>query len=315
VLQRLDQALGLAAEPRVGLPEPVAHATRRLFAEPLVTAEAIDATITDLAQELCVSMAAAGLAARRFRLLLCRTDGTYAAAQIGTSRPCREPRHVQRLLTERLGDVDAGFGIDAAVLEATGVDALPAGQMALGHGDGTDSGGGVATLIDQLSSRLGERAVLRLEIQPSHVPERAGRRIPALSSTPASMSPGQVTSAIRHPLPPRPLFLLPAPEPMAAIAEMPDGPPLQFTWRRVGRRVAAAEGPERIAPEWWRLLGRSRHAEGGLATIPGQQWRTRDYYRIEDEQGGRYWVFRAGLFRDDGEDEQAPVWFMHGLFG
>jgi protein ImuB len=112
---------------------------------------------------------------------------------------------------------------------------------------------------------------------------------------------------------------LPAPEPIEAIAEVPDGPPLHFSWRRVGRRVVASEGPERIAPEWWRALSRRGGDETQGGTAPSlsaaQQWRTRDYYRIEDAQGGRYWVFRAGLFRDDEEDERAPAWFMHGLFG
>ena len=162
-------------------------------------------------------------------------------------------------------------------------------------------------------------------------------------------------------------MLLVAPEPITVMAEVPDGPPLRFTWRRVEHRVVAAEGPERIEAEWWRALGerrreveaprtavepgdctasdrvsgaRSPHArscadrEGKRNTTIAQAsaggapvgellgepvalpsvHRPRDYYRIEDVAGGRYWVFRLGLYGRGGEDG-APRWFMHGLFG
>jgi protein ImuB len=121
------------------------------------------------------------------------------------------------------------------------------------------------------------------------------------------------------------------------IAEIPEGPPIRFTWRRVGRRVVKAEGPERIAPEWWLPLMNSAVANGipsldgesgeterseaapGEAdsgdppASRGREKRTRDYYRIEDEKGHRYWVFRDGLY-DDGTG-RAPAWYLHGVFG
>ena len=58
--------------------------------------------------------------------------------------------------------------------------------------------------------------------------------------------------------------------------------------------VARAEGPERIGGEWWR----------------DPHERTRDYYRVEDIDGRRFWLFRAGLYGERGE----PRWFIHGLF-
>jgi protein ImuB len=102
----------------------------------------------------------------------------------------------------------------------------------------------------------------------------------------------------------RPAFLLARPEPIDVIAEVPDGPPAQFIWRRVERRVARAEGPERIAPEWWRTL----YLDDGQ-----KQPRTRDYYKIEDQAGAAYWVFRHGLFAGE-EASGPPSWFLHGLF-
>jgi protein ImuB len=101
----------------------------------------------------------------------------------------------------------------------------------------------------------------------------------------------------------RPLLLLPAPEPIDATAELPEGAPGQFTWRRVNRRVVRAAGPERLSAEWWR------------SGAPAE--RTRDYYRLEDDSGGRYWVFREGLYNreEDGAfDGKPPSWWMHGVF-
>lgn len=89
------------------------------------------------------------------------------------------------------------------------------------------------------------------------------------------------------------------------MAEVPDGPPRQFIWRRLVRRVVRAEGPERIEPEWWRAIGR---------TAASHLERPRDYYAIEDAAGGRYWLFRAGLYGGE-EDAAPPQWFVHGVLG
>jgi protein ImuB len=97
--------------------------------------------------------------------------------------------------------------------------------------------------------------------------------------------------------PTRPLRLFARPEPVEAIAEVPDGPPARFRWRRVLHEVAIAEGPERIAMEWWR-------DETGQAL-------TRDYFRLECRDGLRAWLYREGLF---GHETSQPRWFLHGLF-
>ena len=94
----------------------------------------------------------------------------------------------------------------------------------------------------------------------------------------------------------RPLRLLPAAEPVEVVAEVPEGPPRIFRWRRMTYQIAKAEGPERIAPEWWRK-------DGG---------RTRDYYRVEDGEGRRFWLYRDGLYA---RDDAPPRWYLHGVFG
>ncbi len=167
-----------------------------------------------------------------------------------------------------------------------------------------DAGG----LIDRLSNRLGADAVTLLRPHASHIPERADVRVPALQALgyeppwPYGGRPhGRGAS--------RPPFLLKRPEPIEVLAGVPDGPPVRFIWRRVERRVARAEGPERIAPEWWRHLS---------LTDDQKRPRARDYYTIEDQNGSAYWVFRHGLYGGDDADESSggdpPRWYLHGLF-
>ena len=94
------------------------------------------------------------------------------------------------------------------------------------------------------------------------------------------------------------LLLLTQPEAIEATAPVPDDPPVMFRWRRVVHRIIRADGPERIGPEWWRAPER---ADGT---------HLRDYYRVEDTSGRRFWLYREGLYRADA----APAWFVHGIF-
>ncbi|MGE3915583.1 MAG: DNA polymerase Y family protein [Hyphomicrobiaceae bacterium] len=318
LLLRLDQALGLVGEPRRPI-EALPEASSRLaFAEPLLTAEGIEQALAELAGNLASSLARQNLGARRFRLLLYRSDGTRAEIAIGTSAPCRDARHLCCLLTMRLDGLDAGFGIDAATLGADRLEPLAAAQVALG----TETSGDTTALVDRLASRLGRSRVLACLPCESHVPERAEIWAPVMDAGlpdrngegcgPRIASPA--TAPLPLPLPPRPPLLLAPPEPIAVLAEVPEGAPQRFVWRRLARRIVRSEGPERIAPEWWRHIGVS-------GSTPG----TRDYYRVEDTTGARYWVFREGLYGEeggDGEDTDAaigrldpgPRWFVHGLF-
>lgn len=306
VLDRLDQALGRSGEPRTPLGEPPQRQVRRHFPEPLASSNGLLAAAGALAAELCLLLAAAGEGARRFRLALYRADGTVAEAAAGTSSACRDPAHVLALLGERLAALDAGFGVDVVTLEASQVERLGPLQATLAPAHTPGESAETGRLLDRLANRLGEARVFRLEACASHVPERAERRRPALSAVGPGAAPparGEESAAARPP------FLLPVPERIEVVAEVPEGPPLRFSWRRVGHRVVKAEGPERIAPEWWRAIGRPAAATAG---------RTRDYYRVEDERGGRFWLFRAGRWgeeEDTGEGPAMPAWFLHGVLG
>lgn len=315
LITRLDQALGSVEEPIAPRPPRPAHRAQLTFAEPIAHAEALAAVTRRLLAELCAAMAAAGLGARRLTLACYRVDNSTAAVAIGTSRPCRDARQLERLFAEKLERIDLGFGIERAILEADAVEPLlpePLAWRQMGAGDldqardlapGPGRGWGpspqqaLAPLVDRLSNRLGEDAVSQLMPCASHLPERAQERVPALSATMPAPFP---VRRLHGPAPARPLRLLARPEPIEAVAPLPDEPPVLFRWRRVLHRVARVRGPERLAPEWWR------------APDCDPETATRDYFAVEDTEGGRFWLFREGLYL---AGIALPRWYLHGLFG
>lgn len=322
VVWRLDQALGKVSEPRAAIEEPPVRQVSWPFMEPLISTEGILAALDDLCVRLGTVLREAGEGARSLRLCLYRSDGSRAVVEAGASAPVHDAEHIASLFRDRLETIDAGMGIDLMALEAVSVEATSATQSALAAPG--RHGGDINHLIDRISNRLGAERVLRLCPFASHLPERAERRTAALEHSSSKASALQQDPALRsnESTGPRPAFLLTHPEPIAVIAEMPEGAPARFSWRRITRRVAKSSGPERIAPEWWRHLStahaRARqsdhgdNADGARVRLP----RTRDYYVLEDEVGGRYWVFRDGIYTNACEAEGgAPTWYMHGLFG
>ena len=187
----------------------------------------------------------------------------------------------------KLDDVDAGFGIEALSMRASWSEPLALAQAdieAAAEAHGTS----LAAFIDRLTVRMGEGAVRRPVARASHVPERAQRWQPPLAPAPAS----QEELAFHA----RPLKLLDRAEKIAVLYATPDGYPQRFRWRGQVHEVVRVEGPERIAPEWWRSKSTTR---------------LRDYYRIEDAAGCRYWIYRHGLIGDGRGG--APDWFLQGL--
>ncbi len=280
--RRIDQAFGAVAEPL----QPLAHESplqhRIAFLEPLLTAEALSAATASLLETLCPAMERAGLGARRLDLLFERVDGTVQATRIGTARPNRDPKHLHRLLDEHLPTIDPGLGIEAMRL------VIPLAEPLRWKQDNSGGGGDVSTLVDRLCNRLGADRVYRFAPVESDVPERAVRRIPALARPSGKSWLGEAA----------PTRLFHPPRPVDAIAELPDHAPAAFTWRRRRHRIRRADGPERIYGEWWQ-----RDAETDAV---------RDYFRVEDEDGRRFLLFRQG----DGRDRRTGElqWFMQGIF-
>lgn len=288
---RLDQALARAPEPLNPLIPPLSHRAQLLFLEPVLSVEGVMVAVARATSDLAQALAARGLGARRLRLTLHRTDGAAVRLEAGCATPSHDPAHLTRLFKERFkaaaDETDLGLGIEGLTLEAQ-AEAAPARQN---NFENRADDGDLDALIDRLGSRLTLARVQRLDPNASHLPERAVVARPAAHGGPhpawADFSPG----------PERPLLMLPAAEPAEVIAEIPDGPPKRFRWRKTLYEAARAEGPERIAPDWWRLDGRAQT--------------TRDYYRVEDADGRRFWLYRDGLF---GETDAAPQWFVQGVF-
>jgi protein ImuB len=305
LLRRLDQALGRVDEPLVPIVAPPVYHSLHYLLEPIVTQQAIVARASRLMGNLGHVLARDDVGARALRLCLYGVDGAVETIDIGLTLPTRSVSHVARLIDLKLDALaatpDTGFGFDAVGLAVTRAEPMPARQIELtspsqrspasgagcpGWGPG-DQAERYAALIDALRQRLGPHCVRRFEPVASHLPERAEALPPVDSEASPWPEPQQA----------RPLLLLPHAEPADEVtALVPDGPPRRFRWRGVAYDVTAAQGPERIASEWWR----HRTYEP-----------TRDYYLVEDAAGHRFWLYREGLY---GRETAKASWFVQGLF-
>lgn len=294
-LRRLDQALGHERESISPRLPPPSYVVEQRFPDPIGVEADVLATVRQLAHELSHIMERHGEGARLFQVALFRADGKVYRLQAGTSRPLRDPERIEHLFVEKLNgagdECDPGFGYDVIRLAVLRSERLDPTQNGLAGRDHTSE---LTQLVDRLSTRFGPARMTRLLPCDTHIPEFAQTAVPAQRAR----SGFKIAPASQDSLAPvRPLRLFEHPELIEVIAKVPDGPPARFRWREVMHDVAAAEGPERIAMEWWR-------DEKGHAL-------TRDYFRIESKRGARVWLYREGLY---GQGAARPRWFMHGLF-
>jgi protein ImuB len=277
-------------------PLPPISAVRR-FAEPIGRVEDALACLETLGLEAAEILRERHQGGRRFTARFFRSDGKIATVEIGTGQPTRDPALLIRLFRERvdaLADpIDPGFGFDLIRLDVGGAEPLAARQD--DHLQQARDEERLAELIDRLAARLGPQRIYRFRPENSHIPECAASPCkPAEAAeweTPSTVEAGEIDPPLR------PLRLLDPPQPIHVVHSVPDGPPRRFAWRGRAHEVSLWEGPERIAAEWW--LRRDR---GG---------RTRDYYRVEDQEGHRFWLFRHGL---EERGEARTGWYIHGLF-
>lgn len=351
VVLRLDQALGLRHEPLDPFRAKPDFTARLSCPEPLISGEGVSAGLAQLTEEICAALSEAGQGARGFHFHAFRAEGGVSSVAVHAARPVRDVKHLMRLFGERIDRIDPGFGIDFLILEARLTGSVEVGPVSLSPELSGKARNDIALsrLADRVSARLGDGAVTLRWPVASHLPERAEDIRVFEGIWPEALA--------THETGPRPLRRFDKPERVQVLAEVPDGPPLRFIWRKQTRRVVRADGPERIAPEWWcffeeegdrsdkcstavpcpsdsgpsaparSFVMSAPHDQGsGAASPSGTQGiagehiqisgqnkhpRAKDYYRVEDENGRRYWIARVGLYHDG---QAIPHWVMEGLF-
>lgn len=287
-LIRLDQLLGGVPEPLLPVIPHHAPIVQRRLMEPIRHRSLLDQVLADLSHDMVRELEARGEGARRLELGLWRVDGEVVVRRLELAAATRDAGHMTRLFADRLGDVDAGFGIETVRLRASWAEPLALAQRDVEEA-AESHGISLSACIDRLTVRLGRHAVRRPVPRASHLPERAQRWQPPLEPEPTSQGLFEFHS--------RPLKILDKPELISVLYASPDGLPQRFRWRGAVCEVTRVEGPERIAPEWWREKSTAR---------------LRDYYRVEDTTGRRFWIYRSGIV-GDGRGGM-PSWYLQGLY-
>ena len=342
-LARLLSEIDSPIIPRRSRPEILCEVR---FAEPIGHTDSVRDAMAGLAVDAIRQLGERGEGARALEVVLYRCDGVISRLGIETAAPTRDVALIMRLFAERIDalrdPLDPGFGYDQITLHIRAAEPLNADQSDF-ESSTAKAREELSALLARLATRLGPECVTRWQMLDSHVPEgvfidgaaatisiqncvtpaKAGNhrlmmkfRMPVMDCASTPLAPRLQPLAEVYPerppcgqskggndekkeglAPTRPLLLLDPPEAVDAIAEVPDGPPYRFRWRGTQHRVAQHEGPERIVMPWWD----GRRKEARL---------TRDYYRVEDDTGHRFWLFRHGLY----EEKSDPDWYVHGLF-
>ena len=279
---RLGQALGTVREPLSPIQSTPVYIERLPCLEPIQTARGIEIALERLLEILCGRFFREGKGMRTGIFKGYRIDGETVQIGIGTNRASRNAAHLFKLFELKIPELKPEPGIELFTLEATLVEDVSETQEVL-WGTGSYDPTVIAELLDNIAGKVGMKAIHRYLPQEHYWPEDSLKEVGSLDEQPETE---WRTDRLR------PLHLLPEPEPVEVMVALPDYPPLHFRYRNKIIRVTRADGPERIEQEWWLQAGPPR-----------------DYYRVEDETGARYWLFRLGLYGNE-----KPQWFLHGFF-
>lgn len=282
LLKRLDQALGILPEPLQPVQPAPVYLERLPCMEPIRTATGIEIAIKHLLETLCERFSREGKGMRTGTFKGYRLDGETVQISIGTNRASRNAAHLFKLFELKIQELEPALGIELFTLEAALVEDVSETQEAL-WSTATRDQMAISELLDNIAGKVGMQSIHRYLPQEHHWPESSVKAVSSLDEQPETE---WLTSR------PRPIHLLPKPEPVEVMVVLPDYPPMHFRHKGEIIRVARADGPERIEQEWWLQNGPPR-----------------DYYRVEDEHGARYWLFRLGLYGN-----KKPQWFLHGYF-
>lgn len=284
LLQRLGQALGRLAEQIIPITPIVPYQERLTCLEPIRTRKGIEIALEKLLKKLNQRLYQEHQGLRKATLHTFRVDRQKQAIQIGTNRPSRDQKNLFNLFREKIAQIAPGLGIECFLLEATQIEPLKMQQEKLWQDANGADNSEIHDLLDRMTNRLGITAIHRFLPAAHHWPEKSIRS--ARSLWDESTFFWQKTT-------PRPIYLLAEPERIQVSAPIPDYPPMVFTYKGQVHQVKKADGPERIEREWWIEVGLQR-----------------DYYRVENQDGARYWIFRSGHYTEG----KSPEWFLHGFF-
>ena len=288
LFRRVDQAFGRLGEPIEPVDSPELISIQRGFVEPIGAPETIEKYTRRLIDQMCDRLEEAGLGIKRLDLHFTRTDNRIETIFVATAKPVRDPKRLAKLMCDKIEQVDPGWGIDKMTLIAAFVEPLSMRQVVAAYSEPARPD--VEDLWDVIGNRYGAECLYRAVSVPTDIPERAVKRMP-----PTSVEVGSTRNASFR----RPQRMYRKPEPILALAGLPDHPPRAFTWRGQRHSVARADGPERVRGEWW--------------VSDNEKGKVRDYFILEVESGERFWVFRGGDGQHD--DTGSLNWFLHGKFG
>lgn len=281
-MMRLAQALGQQDEQLQPIEIPEPYHERLPCLEPIATAPGIEIALQQLLEKLCSRLQQEQKGLRKAILKCYRIDGKTEQVTIGTHLPSYHIEHLFKLFQLKLSTIEPALGIELFILEAPVVEDHYPQQEAMWQGVGGLEDVRLAELIDRFATKIGAYAIHRYLPDEHYWPERSFKEATSLLAKPATVWLDN----------PRPLQLLKVPERIDVTAPIPDYPPMLFRYKGKVINIAKADGPERIEQEWWL-----------------QQGEHRDYYRVEDEAGNRYWLFRLGHY-----NEKVYQWFIHGFF-
>jgi protein ImuB len=283
-LLKLDQALGHTEETIFPI-LPIEPFRERLpCLEPIISYTGIEIALKRLLENLCLKLRKEGIGIRKAAFFGYRVDNQVEKIEIGTIRATTNPKHLFKLFEEKISSIEPALGIELFILEALKTEKISPKQEKLWTSNGSLEDPGIAELMDRLANRFGHFQIRRYLPDEHHWPERSYKTATSL------FEPANQNWIVERP---RPLLLMPKPLSIEVTAPIPDYPPMLFRYQGKLHKIKKAEGPERIEPEWWIAEGQHR-----------------DYYAVEDEEGGRYWIFRAGHYAED----RSPSWFIHGFF-
>ena len=277
LLQRIDQALGHVEEPIRLLKVREKVRIVRQFEYPLIRHESVRSALLKMLEEILQKLASRSLRAGSFVITINNTS----SKELSLFSASNNLSHIASVLEPTIESIQSKDGISLLALSACNLEHASVQQVVLDRSlqQARDARG---ELFNNLIAKLGDSRVQKVAFHSSYIPERSFTFVPLRATDPLSCP-----LYIKE----RPSRIFPVPEPIQAIAMLPDRPPSWFRWRGGEYRTLQGLGPERIASEWWK---------DGLS----EAMTARDYFKIQDHIGRWIWIFRDNTFQ----------WYAHGIW-